>query len=154
MAGKHIQKVCVEQLQKELGKGDIKTAKRGWDLFYRYLSCFIAVSKQVDNLTIELYGNGTPGGIKQDVALVLQKVEDISKDLEEMKKDAKEDRKHYGKRKSDLPTTTKEKDTFDKLIYWFIDKILPSIVIAFIILVANIVLLGAAVLNGWIKFIP
>lgn len=140
---KDIKKVCVAQLEAELlREGSIKTPKQGWALFYRYLSCFVAVAKQVDNITLELYGNGTPGGLKQDVAILLEKVTTLT-ELVRSTDDKGGTRPTYGRRSSDLPQQLPvDRDSFAQVIRWFVDKVLPAVIIAVVFGLFNHFLVG------------
>lgn len=61
---KNHKKVCVDLLEEEL-KTPITTQVRAWRIIERLAACFVSQTRSHQNLALEVYGNGTPGGLKK-----------------------------------------------------------------------------------------
>lgn len=136
-------KVCTEQLLNEL-ETPITTNKQSWRILEKLATCFVSVARDVVSISIELYGNGTPGGLKVEVMNIARDIKDIKEYIEEQKT---------------IPHTRRDGDTdddFQKFTKWLIDKILPPLVVGGIVAGINAIIgalfLLAAISNGWITF--
>lgn len=136
-------KVCTEQLLNEL-ETPITTNKQSWRILERLATCFVSVARDVVDISIELYGNGTPGGLKVEVMNIGRDIKDIKDYIEEQKT---------------MPHTRRaedsvQQDDFQKFTKWLIDKIVPPLVVGAIVAGLNamifVLLLMAALSNGWI----
>lgn len=132
---KNTNKVCVEILSKALEE-PITTDRQSYYILERLAGCFVEVARDVRNTTIEVYGNGVPGGLKAEVASIRMEIASIKEDIGEGMSDIKqmiaEDRILLNK--------PKEADPFSRLLSWAVDKLLPHLVTAIIATVTSIII--------------
>lgn len=138
-------KVCTDQLLKEL-ETPITTNKQSWRILEKLATCFASVAKDVVSISTELYGNGTPGGLKVEVMNIATDIKEI-KDYIDQQKEAPHTRRF---------NDNLEQDDFHKFTRWLMDKIVPPLVVGAIVTAINAVLFGLALMtaiaNGWITF--
>lgn len=140
-------KVCVEVLSEALST-PITTSKQSYYILERLALCFVSVARDVSALSKEVYGNGVPGGLKAQVQAlaqsqieikiqqeyILKKIDMLREELtnERIKRASREEEilKKTVDDRHDLEEMNKDrKDTFDGIVKWFADKVLPSLVI-------------------------
>lgn len=135
-------KVCVDLLEEEMLRP--KKRPRLLDVYstlLRLAQCFVATTRQVDEMSNEVYGNGVPGGLKLQVS-------QLCNDMAEVKKYMKESSQiKYGRRTEDEGD---DKDTFATAVKWFVDKVLPTLVTAGMLGMTNLILFLIALSRGWI----
>lgn len=123
-------KPYIDLLKHELEK-PIKASAQAWRLLERLAEAFIAMSDDVNDLSTELYGNGVPGGMKIQLIRLLDDVAEIKEKLLPMKG-----------------------STFDTFVKWFVDKVLPALIVfaitSFIQVSVFVIAFLVAVVNGWI----
>ena len=133
---KNTNKVCVEILSKALEE-PITTDMQAYYILERLASCFVEVARDVRNTTIEVYGNGTPGGLKAEVASIRDELAGLKKDIDRGMADIKQmisdDRVELHKPKEDS-------DSFKKVTIWIVDKLLPHMITAIISVIVGILI--------------
>jgi len=141
-------KVCTEQLSKEL-EMPITTNKQSWRILEKLATCFIAVAKDVVEISNELYGNGTPGGLKVDMINIARDIREIREYIEAQKT------AQHTRRLGD-PGLETIPDDFQVFTKWLVDKIVPPLVVGAIVTAVNVVLfaivLMTAISYGWVTF--
>lgn len=128
MAGRDIEKECTKRLRAELDKGAVVDAKRAYRVLELVGNCLLPISRDVDALTIQVFGNGTPGGLRADVAALRNELQALRLMLDDGRRD---------RRKEDVEQPTLS----DKITLWIIDKVLPTLVSQAILFI--VLLLGA-----------
>lgn len=138
-------KVCTEQLLKEL-ETPITTNKQSWRILEKLATCFVSVAKDVVDISVELYGNGTPGGLKVEVMNIGRDIKDIKDYIEEQKAAP------HTRRSNDAF----EQDDFQKFTRWLVDKVIPPLVVGAIVTIMNVILFAIALMTaisyGWVTF--
>lgn len=151
---KNVKHFGVDQLENEL-KTPIQEDRQAWRILEKLAECFIDVSRGVDNIKLEVFGNGVPGGLKAQVIRVMTEMESMQakQDSIESKLDliiqsTLEDKKT----KSDIENKVQErKDSFQGFIDWFSNKVLPSVV-SYIIMTCMLIFAFAVVwASGLVK---
>lgn len=111
----------------------IKSASQSWALTKLIGLCVVSITDDLSELREEVYGNGVPGGMKYQLMLITNDLEDIKKQL-----------------------APKQDEGFKMFQKWFLDKILPPIIVfaitSFFQVSMFVIALMAAVVNGWITF--
>ena len=139
------QKVCVEMLEEEILRPKAKpTLSDVYQTVLKMAQCFVATTRQVDEISKELYGNGEPDGLK----LAMQRLSD---DLAAVKAYLEiGDEAKFGRRREDVPTSMA-----DKMLKWAVEKVLPALVISMIMLIGQVFVFAFVVMvafsNGWIQ---
>lgn len=121
---KSTEKVCVELLADAL-RNPVTSARQSYYILERLALCFVSVARDVKNLTVEVYGNGTPGGIKEEIRSLNRDIAFIKDAIERLSKDSKPDEKK------------EDSDWFRSTIRWFIDKVLPYFVTSLLTLILS-----------------
>lgn len=122
-----MKKICADLLKEDASKG-IKTPQDLYRVIERLVICFVSVVEEQNTQSLEIYGNGTPGGLKVAVLAIKEAQERMHEDIEEIRD---------GLEKMEL-LDKQNTTSFDKFVRWFIDKILPSIVITLFLFVVNL----------------
>ena len=151
---KHIRHFGLDQLENEL-QTPIENDKQAWRILEKLAECFIDSSRSIDNIKIEVYGNGVPGGLKAQVITLLDKIESIQDNQSRMeeKLDATILRTSNKDERQIMVETAKQerKDSFDGLVDWFKDKVLPSVV-SYVIMTGMLIFAFAVVwASGLVK---
>jgi hypothetical protein len=137
--------LLADLLEKELQK-PITSAKQSYRILELTAMGIVSLTRQQYTISKELYGNGVPGGVKGEVASVKAAQAETQKDVNEMK---------LLMSSSISPIKVKEEPPklswADTFIKWFADKVLPALVITFLLAVVNGALFIYALNNGWIK---
>lgn len=99
------------------------------------------IIRRLDVLSHEVFGNGTPGGLKVQVALIDEKLERLLQDVLAVK---------------DSIVKKTGQDPFIRTVGWFADKVLPALVIGFLMTFAQgfifVVVLMFAFTSGYLTF--
>lgn len=120
------------------------------EVVYQGFTCFAEVANDVANLAYEVYGNGTRGGLKQDILNLVQEVSLLSQQLSSIDKLLRAQTSiKSGRRGGDFPEHI-DRDSFAQVVKWFVDRVLPALVISAVLAVVNLVLFVTALQNGWI----
>jgi len=128
--------VCADLLKHDLENG-IKNSRQLYATFERLVACFLAVAEEQAKQSEEIYGNGTPGGLKLDI-------HDMKAGQDSLKKDVKEIADRLAQYQV-IDRREKEKpSSFEIAVKWFADKVLPALVISFIVFIANLVMFVSA----------
>ncbi len=139
-------KVCTDQLMKELEK-PITTNSKAWRILEKLSTCFVAVAKDVVNISIELYGNGTPGGLKVEVM-------NIARDIREIRQYIEEQKQAPHTRRSEDVSLEATPDDFQVFVKWIVDKIIPPLLVGAIVTITNVLIFVVALITaityGWV----
>lgn len=138
--------VYVDLLEKELEK-PITTAKQSYRIIQLTALGLVSMYREQYSISKELYGNGVPGGLKLELGNVQTRLVETQKDVNDLKK-----LWSSSVTPPNQPSTKEEtkEDSFKGVVKWFVDKILPTLVIALLLATFNIILWLIAVKNGWI----
>jgi len=132
-------KVCADLLRKELETAPITSQKQVGHMLERLAACFVAVSDDVYKIGLELYGNGSPGGMKVELNEIKLRQDNIQETLK-MLEDSLVSNGDIDKRKP---------DTFDNIVAWFTNKVLPALVIGFLMGMGNLTLFLAFIFYAY-----
>ena len=130
--------VFVDLLEKEL-ETPISTAKKSYRVLHLCAMGLISIGREQYTISKELYGNGVPGGIKQAVSNTQKDIADLTKLIKSPVSPIP------------LPPPPPQKaDSFDGLVKWIVDKILPTLVIGVVLSIIQALLWFWAMQNGLI----
>ena len=132
-------KVCTELLRNELGI-EINNSKRAYKIIGLLANCFVSSSEDLLVIAKEIYGNGEPGGLKLEVSKINDKLSVIYEYIENEK---------------EKESINIRNSSFDKLLKWGVDKVLPSLVVSAFIAIGNLIFVVSALMfalaNGWVS---
>lgn len=106
---------CVKTLQSLTAK-PIKSDQEAWQVIQHLAACFVFVAFQVDQLGLEVYGNGNPGGMKAELLVISKRVVALSKMTKELTPILRR------------MSLRQPKSSFDRFKVWLSDKVAPSVV--------------------------
>lgn len=137
--------LLADLLEKELQK-PITSSKQSYRILELTAMGIVSLTRQQYTISKELYGNGVPGGVKGEVASMKAAQVETQKDISEMKLLMSSSISPV--KVKDEPKTLSWADTFIK---WFVDKVLPALVITFLLAIGNGALVIYAINNGLVK---
>lgn len=160
---RNVERVCIDVLTEALNK-PITTPKQSYYLLEKLALCFVSVARDVSSISHEVYGNGIPGGLKAQVQQLMNnqksiesKQDSIEDKLDLIRTELFNERLRVSNREQsqdnkleNLANETARKDTFNVVVKWFADKVLPGIVSFIVTIVITAISILIAMSSGWV----
>lgn len=148
--------LVVADLLEEKLKTGIKKQADHYEVTRLTSHLVLAHMRLMQEMQEKLWGNGVPGGLVQDMAVMKDRVARMYDMIDKISEQTTKMQQYNiaidaSQAASERKQATENKDTFGLALKWFNDKVLPSLVTVTILAAGQLLLFMIALQNGWIK---